>query len=52
MRHVRQAGRAWNRRVNRDRVKIAWKFDRQDGAPEVRLQLQIFQAVKDLVPPL
>jgi hypothetical protein len=21
--------RAWNRRVNRDRIKIAWKFDRK-----------------------
>ncbi len=26
---LRQEARAWNRRMNRDRVKIAWKFDRK-----------------------
>ena len=26
---LRREARAWNRRVNRDRIKIAWKFDRQ-----------------------
>ena len=26
---LRAEARAWNRRVNRDRVKIAWKFDRK-----------------------
>jgi DDE superfamily endonuclease len=26
---LRQEAKAWNRRMNRDRVKIAWKFDRQ-----------------------
>ena len=26
---LRQEAKAWNRRMNRDRVKIAWKFDRK-----------------------
>jgi DDE superfamily endonuclease len=26
---LKKEARAWNRRVNRDRVKIAWKFDRK-----------------------
>jgi hypothetical protein len=26
---LRREARAWNRRMNRDRVKIAWKFDRR-----------------------
>ena len=26
---LRTEARAWNRRINRDRVKIAWKFDRK-----------------------
>jgi DDE superfamily endonuclease len=26
---LRRETKAWNRRVNRDRVKIAWKFDRK-----------------------
>jgi hypothetical protein len=26
---LKSEARAWNRRVNRDRVKIAWKFDRK-----------------------
>jgi hypothetical protein len=26
---LRRETKAWNRRVNRDRIKIAWKFDRQ-----------------------
>jgi len=26
---LREEARAWNRRVNRDRVKINWKFDRK-----------------------
>jgi hypothetical protein len=28
---LRGEARAWNRRINRDRVKIAWKFDRKDA---------------------
>ena len=28
---LRQETKAWNRRMNRDRVKIAWKFDRQSA---------------------
>ena len=26
---LRAEAKAWNRRMNRDRVKIAWKFDRK-----------------------
>ena len=26
---LRQEARAWNRRMNRDRIKIDWKFDRK-----------------------
>ena len=26
---LRREAKAWNRRINRDRVKIAWKFDRK-----------------------
>ena len=26
---LKAEARAWNRRVNRDRVKITWKFDRK-----------------------
>ena len=26
---LRRETKAWNRRMNRDRVKIAWKFDRK-----------------------
>lgn len=37
------------RRMNRDRIKIGWKFDRKVCPSEVWLQQQIFQAVTDLV---
>jgi len=26
---LRREAKAWNRRMNRERVKISWKFDRQ-----------------------
>jgi hypothetical protein len=29
LRTFRREAKAWNRRINRDRVKIAWKFDRK-----------------------
>ena len=29
LRTLRRARRAWNRRMNRDRVKINWRFDRR-----------------------
>jgi hypothetical protein len=29
---LRAEAKAWNRRMNRDRVKIAWKFDRKAAA--------------------
>ncbi len=28
LRTLRREAKAWNRRMNRDRVKITWKFDR------------------------
>jgi DDE superfamily endonuclease len=34
--------------VNRDRVKIAWKFDRRAAQPWVSLQKEILHTVKDL----
>src|SRR5215471_7710335 len=37
------------RRMNLDRVKIAWKFDRKARPQEARLQPQTLQAVKKLV---
>ena len=44
-----QEAKAWNRRMNRDRVKIAWKFDRKAARRKFGYKSQIFQAVKDLV---
>jgi hypothetical protein len=29
LKSLRREARAWNRRMNRDRVKINWKFDRK-----------------------
>jgi hypothetical protein len=29
LRSLRREARAWNRRMNRDRIKINWKFDRK-----------------------
>jgi hypothetical protein len=45
---LRQEAKTWNRRINRDGVKITCRFRPQDGAPEVWLQEKIFHAVKDL----
>jgi hypothetical protein len=47
---LRQEAKAWTRRMNRDRVKITWKFDCKTASPKVWLQTQIFQAVRDLEP--
>ena len=40
--------RAWNRRVNRDKVRINWRFDRKTATPQVRLYEIPFQAVTEL----
>jgi hypothetical protein len=39
---LRTEARAWNRRINRDRVKISWKFDRKAAPPEVTLEIRSF----------
>jgi len=39
---LRREARAWNRRMNRDRIKIDRKFDRKSRTTEVRLLIQIF----------
>jgi hypothetical protein len=44
---LREEAKAWNRSMNRDRVKIAWKFDRKAGSPEVQLQKEILHTVRD-----
>jgi len=44
---LRAQARAWKRRVNRDRVKIAWKFGRK-AARKNLVPIANFQAVKDL----
>jgi hypothetical protein len=33
---LRQETKAWNRRVNRDQVKIDWKFDRKSARRKFR----------------
>lgn len=45
---LRRESRAWNRKVNRAGVKIHWQFHPQEGAGNVRLQKEPFNAVKDL----
>jgi hypothetical protein len=39
---LRQEAKAWNRRMNRDRVKIAWKFDRQAARRKFGYKKQFF----------
>jgi hypothetical protein len=45
---LRTQTRAWNRRMNRDRVKINWKFDRRNARRKFGLQKELFQAVEEL----
>jgi DDE superfamily endonuclease len=45
---LRREAKARNRRINRDRVKIAWHFDRQAARRKIWLQKEILHAVKDL----
>ena len=45
---LRREAKAWNRRVNRDRVKITWKFDRKAARRKFGLQKEYFYAVKDI----
>ena len=39
---LRQEVKAWNRRINRDRVKIAWKFDRKAARRKFRYKRNPF----------
>lgn len=39
---LRREARAWNRRMNRNRVKINWKVRPQSRPPQVRLQKESF----------
>ena len=43
--------RAWNRRVNRDRVKIAWKFDRKTARRKFGYNRKSFKRSKTLANP-
>ena len=40
---LRQEAQAWNRRMNRDRVKINWKFDRRAARRKFRYKRQSFK---------
>jgi hypothetical protein len=39
---LRREAKAWNRRMNRDRIKIAWKFDRQTARRKFRYKRNSF----------
>ena len=38
---LRREVKAWNRRVNRDRAKIAWKFDRKTARRKFRYKRKL-----------
>ena len=40
---LRQEAKAWNRRMNRDRVKIAWKFDRKTARRKFGYKSKLFK---------
>ncbi len=40
---LRQVAKAWNRRMNRDRVKINWKFDRRAARRKFRYKNKSFK---------
>lgn len=42
LRTLRAEAKAWNRRINRDRVKINWKFSRQDARSVFHYQTNLF----------
>jgi len=46
---LRKEAKAWNRRMNRDRVKIAVEIRSKNCSPKVRLQKEVLHAVKGLV---
>ena len=43
---LRQEAKAWNRRMNRDRVKIAWKFDRKAARRKFSYKRKSFKRSK------
>jgi hypothetical protein len=43
---LRREARAWNRRMNRDRVKINWKFDRKAARRKFRYKRKSFKRSK------
>ena len=40
---LRREAKAWNRRMNRDRVKIAWKFDRKTARRKLSYKRKSFK---------
>lgn len=44
---LRQEARAWNRRMNRDHVKIAWKFDRKTARRKFGYKVKPFKRSKN-----
>jgi hypothetical protein len=40
---LRQGAKAWNRRMNRDCVQIAWKFDRNAARRKFGYKCQVFK---------
>jgi hypothetical protein len=45
---LRHEAKAWNRRMNRDRIQINWKFDRRAARRKFGYKRKIFHAVTDL----
>jgi hypothetical protein len=43
LKRLRREAKAWNRRMNRDRVKIAWKFDRKTARRKFRYERKSFK---------
>ena len=43
---LRKEARAWNLRINRDQVKIFWKFDRKAARRKFRYKLKSFKRSK------
>ena len=43
---LRQEANAWNRRMNRDRIKINWKFDRKSARRKFRYKRKSFMRSK------
>ena len=40
---LRQEAKAWNRRMNRDRIKINWNFDRRAARRKFRYTSKSFK---------